>query len=250
LRTIEHTRSARYYAALVDLNDDSVSEALVYMVSRDTCGSGGCSTLILARISGGWKIVTEISLTRPPIECINEKLNGWHSLSVWVQGGGIQPGYNAELRFDGTSYPANPTVPPARRLSGHPASRILIPESIRGVALYPSEEALERSRNAASGAEEERGRPSFDCNRATTRVEKLICNDPGLAVMDLAMASAYEASQRNRSEQEKSSIRAAQRAWLRRYSETCNAISTDAAMTKCISRFLSARTEVLRSQAQ
>ncbi|MEQ1742269.1 MAG: hypothetical protein ABL869_07220 [Candidatus Nitrotoga sp.] len=42
--------------------------------------------------------------------------NGWHSIGVWVQGGGIQHGYEAELSFDGKTYPRNPTVSPSKRL--------------------------------------------------------------------------------------------------------------------------------------
>ena len=42
------------------------------------------------------------------------------------QGGGIQPGYEAELRFDGKTYPANPSVPPARPLKGKPEGEMLI----------------------------------------------------------------------------------------------------------------------------
>ncbi len=57
--------------------------------------------------------VTNISITRPPIRVLPTVTHGWHDLGVMVAGGGIIPGYEARLRFDGHSYPSNPTVPSA-----------------------------------------------------------------------------------------------------------------------------------------
>jgi len=46
---------------------------------------------------------------------------------VGVSGGGI-PGYEAELRFDGKSYPQNPTLLPTRKTNGNLPGRVLIPD--------------------------------------------------------------------------------------------------------------------------
>jgi hypothetical protein len=121
----------RFLAAFTDLNGDGKLEAIVHLTNNDWCGSGGCTTLVLARDGDSWRLVTEIGITRPPIRVLTTKSNGWHSLAVWVQGGGIQPGYEAELRFDGKAYPTNPTVAPARRLVGKAAGEIVIPPSVR-----------------------------------------------------------------------------------------------------------------------
>jgi len=121
----------RFTDALVDLNGDGTPEAVVYLSSNDWCGSGGCTTLILVRDGDSWRLLTKVTITRPPIRVLATKSNGWRSISVWVHGGGIQPGYEAELRFDGKAYPANPTMPPARPLKGKPEGQTLIAPSSR-----------------------------------------------------------------------------------------------------------------------
>ena len=82
-----------------------------------SCGSGGCNTLILAREGASWKVIQSITITRPPIRVLASTSHGWHSISVWVQGGGIQPGYEAEPRFGGRTYPAGVSWPPPIRIS-------------------------------------------------------------------------------------------------------------------------------------
>ena len=45
---------------------------------------------------------------------------------VFVAGGGILPGYYAELRFNGKTYPDNPTVKPAKQITSKPRGTVLI----------------------------------------------------------------------------------------------------------------------------
>jgi len=116
-RRFDDDKTARYFDALVDLNGDGKKEAIVYLVGRTWCGSGGCPTLVLVRNSASWKLLQYITITRPPIRVLSSTSHGWHNISVWVQGGGIHPGYEAELSFDGKTYSGNPSVPPARRLN-------------------------------------------------------------------------------------------------------------------------------------
>ncbi len=121
----------------VDLNGDGKDEAIVYLVGREWCGSGGCPTVILASEASSYRVVTELSITQRPIRILSGTSNGWRNLGVWVQGGGIQPGYVAELRFNGKTYPENPTVPPARRLEGKVPGKVVISASQAGTPLYP-----------------------------------------------------------------------------------------------------------------
>jgi len=131
-------KTCRYLDAFVDLNGDGKQEAIVYLMGNSWCGTGGCRTLVLTRKGASWKVVTHITITRPPIRVLSSTSHGWHDISVWVQGGGIQPGYEAELRFDGKNYPGNPSVPPARRLSVKAAGQVVIPSTGgRGTPLYP-----------------------------------------------------------------------------------------------------------------
>lgn len=116
LQTWDGDKTTRYVATFQDLNTDGISEAIVYLTGRKWCGSGGCNTLILTRDGSSWRVVTKITITRPPIRVLTSISNGWHNIGVWVQGGGITQGYEAKLIFNGKTYPRNPTVHPARRL--------------------------------------------------------------------------------------------------------------------------------------
>jgi len=126
LRTLEDDRRARYVAAFRDLNGDGTKEAIVYLISNGWCGSGGCSTFILASKDSSWRIVTNIPATRPPIYVLSDVSKGWHSIGVWLQGGSPEPGYEAELRFNGKKYPISSPLPPARRLKGKVMGEVVI----------------------------------------------------------------------------------------------------------------------------
>ena len=137
ISNLDNDKTARYFAAFVDLNGDGKQEAIVYVMGEALCGSGGCRTLILARHGTSWTVVKHITITRPPIRVLSSTSHGWHSISVWVQGGGIQPGYEAELSFDGKTYPGNPSVPPARRLNATVPGEVVIPSIEGGTPIYP-----------------------------------------------------------------------------------------------------------------
>ena len=120
---VRHRRLTRYKVALADLDNDRRPEALIYaMDSGDgtggsLCGSGGCELYVLSLKARSYRVITAISLTRPPIGVLPTMTHGWHDLAVRVAGGGIVPGYEARLRFNGRTYPENPTVSPATRLA-------------------------------------------------------------------------------------------------------------------------------------
>jgi hypothetical protein len=136
LRTMDHNKETRYIAAFPDLDDDGTPEAIVYMMGPEWCGSGGCNLLVLKRAGTVWKTVTELRITRPPIRVLKNASNGWHDITVWVAGGGINPGYEAQLRFNGKTYPRNPSVPPARRLKEKLPGAVVINSSQSGIPLY------------------------------------------------------------------------------------------------------------------
>ena len=118
LQTLDDDKTAQFVAAFSDLNGDRKPEAIVRLISNGWCGSGGCNTIVLTQFGDSWKILTSIAITRPSIRVLDRTSHGWRGLGVWVRGGGIQPGYEAELRFDGSTYPSNPSVAPARPLVG------------------------------------------------------------------------------------------------------------------------------------
>ncbi len=118
-------KTTNYFSAFVDLND-SGGQVFVYLADQQWCGSGGCTLLILATEGSSYRTVTRITIVRPPICLLATKSNGWYDISVGVQGGGIQPGYEAKLSFDGKTYPRNPSVPPAQRLTQGSAGKIIM----------------------------------------------------------------------------------------------------------------------------
>ena len=104
-----------YRLAQSDLNGDGRPEALVYASDTagggdaDLCGTGGCNLYVLEITAAGYRPITAMTISRPPIRVLPEISNGWHDLSVFVAGGGIR-GHEARLRFDGKSYPTNPSM--------------------------------------------------------------------------------------------------------------------------------------------
>jgi hypothetical protein len=130
-------KTARYQNAWVDLSGGGKKEAIVYIVSQRWCGSGGCITLVLTPEGASYRVVTKIRITRPPIRVLATSSHGWHDIGVWVQGGGIQPGYEAKLQFDGKTYPSNPSIPPALPEAGKVEGKVVIAPLQEGVLLYP-----------------------------------------------------------------------------------------------------------------
>jgi hypothetical protein len=123
----EDPSSDRYIASFRDLGGDGREEAVVYFFGPDWCGTGGCVTLVLAESGSSWKVISRIATTRLPIRVLNSKSHGWHSIGVWIQGGGIYPGYEATLKFNGKAYPSSIPEAPESPASA-PAGEILIPD--------------------------------------------------------------------------------------------------------------------------
>lgn len=73
----------------------------------------------------GYREITDISVARPPVRVLATSTRGWRDLGVMVAGGGIARGYEVRLRYDGHSYPDNPTVSPAVRLQAIAGKQII-----------------------------------------------------------------------------------------------------------------------------
>jgi hypothetical protein len=116
-----------YFAKQVDLNGDRRAETIVHVAGPMVCGTGGCDTFVLTQEGREFRLVSRISVTRPPIVVASTATHGWRDLIVRVGGGGVIPGYDARLRFDGTTYPGNPTVPPAQPVKGPVSGELAIP---------------------------------------------------------------------------------------------------------------------------
>jgi hypothetical protein len=130
---------ALYSLALFDLNNDGNREVLVYLSGSPVwCGTGGCTLLILTPQGNSYSLVTDMSVTRPPISVLPTTTNGWRDLGVWVQGGGIVNGYDVVLKFNGKTYPENPTMPPSEKAERRQPAEILISDPPKNAKeLYP-----------------------------------------------------------------------------------------------------------------
>jgi hypothetical protein len=130
----EDRTNTRYLSTTVDLNGDGKPETIVYILGSNWCGGGGCPMLILATQNGHYKLITRTTVTQLPIRLLPTRTNGWRDLAVSVSGGGIRPDYEARLTFNGTRYPSNPTVAPAKKLRPQTPGTTLIPEDIESQA--------------------------------------------------------------------------------------------------------------------
>lgn len=182
----------RYFSATADLNGDGQPETIVYIVSPSWCGSGGCPTLVFTPQSSGYRLVSTITVTRPPIRLSPRSAGGWRNLIVGVSGGGASAG-SAELEFNGKSYPSNPTVPPARRTTNLEGATALI----RDYDSFDSAKPLTAAKAggakpAEAKARESNAKPSFDCTNVGSAAERIICNDAGLAALDRKLSEVYQ----------------------------------------------------------
>ncbi|MFN9175337.1 MAG: hypothetical protein ACK58N_12750 [Synechocystis sp.] len=101
-------KETKYQIAEVDLNGDKKKDALVLLHDRQWCGTGGCSMLVFANQNNDFKLVSAIPLVREPVIVSETKTKNWRDIIVHVSGGGGES-KNVALKFNGSSYPTNPS---------------------------------------------------------------------------------------------------------------------------------------------
>jgi len=90
--------------ALLDLNNDGVDDAVVVLLGRNWCGSGGCTMLVLHGQGEGYSVVSKSTVTREPVRVSESISNGWRDIIVHSDG------MEKLLQFDGEIYPENPSM--------------------------------------------------------------------------------------------------------------------------------------------
>jgi uncharacterized protein YecT (DUF1311 family) len=91
-------------------------------------------------------------------------------------------------------------------------------------------------------------KPSFDCGKAGTPVELLICRDGRLAGLEVEMVAAYKQALSRLSADGQAALKRDHAAWFRNYSRTCNAGADDQDRAACVGRFLTEHAAELRNR--
>jgi hypothetical protein len=86
-----------------DLNEDEKKEIFVGLIGSYFCGTGGCTQYIL-----DYKgiVISKFTVSDYPIVIDTNKSNGWRNLFI------PSGGKNRILKFNGKSYPSNPSLEP------------------------------------------------------------------------------------------------------------------------------------------
>lgn len=106
----EQAESTRTVTRIVGRGDQRL--ALIYLAGMNWCGSGGCNLLVLRHTPTGWEQIGNISRVSNPVRVLDTSTNGLPDIGVTVSGGGGPPAYEAEVSFDGRSYPRFPSDEP------------------------------------------------------------------------------------------------------------------------------------------
>lgn len=125
-RTADAMPPLRYVARTTGEGADALT--LVLFSGPEYCGSGGCNMLILGHQGDAFTVLGQPTVVRAPVRVLTTSTNGRPDIGVRVAGGGVTEGYEALLAFDGTRYPSNPTVAPARRVDGAEGAVLIGPE--------------------------------------------------------------------------------------------------------------------------
>ncbi|MGL5231358.1 MAG: hypothetical protein ACRC8F_11100 [Cetobacterium sp.] len=121
-----------YYSYVkIDLNNDSVPEYFVYAYGPMLSGSGGGSALIL---NSDYKEISRFTLVQTPIIISKHRTKNWKDIIMNVSGGGATPNA-AIIKFDGKTYPSNPSLQPT--LGPH--------DYIEGIKIFTENTSVNRS---------------------------------------------------------------------------------------------------------
>ncbi len=110
----------RFRYAITDLNDDGSREYLVEFRNSYFCGSGGCTYLLL---DSNMDLITRFTVSESPFIISDEKSSGWRDLII-PEGGSYHV-----MKFDGNTYPSNPSVEPEMMLDANSDPIRLLDES-------------------------------------------------------------------------------------------------------------------------
>lgn len=91
-----------------DLNGDGIGEGLVLFKGDEWCISTGCTLVIFAKGTNGFRQMSKILRVKGPVHVAPKFTNGWRDLIVRTGNAGIGE-YFVALKFNG-NYPKNATT--------------------------------------------------------------------------------------------------------------------------------------------
>ena len=146
-------------------------------------------------------------------------------------------------------------IPPAAPSTESPGTRVVQP-SVRQAPQVPRvsivEPTLDRSATTASvESTTPRISPSFDCAKARTPSEKLICRNNDAASAELGMVAAYNQVMNQLPVDAKTAFQREHYEWFKEFTRTCNALAatgTETDLAHCVVGYLSNHTTQLRQR--
>lgn len=136
---------------------------------------------------------------------------------------------------------AKMNVPPVAQeasASGSASQQLAPPAAVSSVGSTPVEAEPDTASVSAAPAEI---RPSFNCEKASSSAEKLICSDAELASLDVSLAAAYK--QHLSVSEDKAASKKAQVAWIKGLNNACSDVD-------CMKAEYQARISVLSGAVQ
>lgn len=119
----------------VKTGDGKIEVDIVYVSGQGWCGSGGCTLLIVECSATSFKVLGKVTVVQLPVFLMPSMTHGYPDIGVIVRGIRVGSAYEAELSYDGISYPENPSSPPSRPLKGI-KGKVIIANTKHSVALY------------------------------------------------------------------------------------------------------------------
>src|SRR5665213_2647415 len=110
-------KTTRVSIVSVPLEIGASEEQIVYVTGRGWCGSGGCTLLILEPSADTFKVLGDLSVIQLPVKVLPGFTKGHPEISVSARGVSVGSEYRVPLSFDGRRYPADATLPLAKRIT-------------------------------------------------------------------------------------------------------------------------------------
>lgn len=111
-----------------DLNSDGKEEYIIFLQNNYFCGTGGCTYFLL---SNNGSLITKFTVSTNPFKVLKNKTNDWFDIVIQINGN------NKVLKFNGESYPSNPSLVNnySKEISEYDVIKVLLADSAQEYTL-------------------------------------------------------------------------------------------------------------------